>query len=632
MAKTIENQENLKRAVRLGTPTSFLDAVSAVQVEGRPYFLIRRPDGFRLLSAVCPHKGGRVGDRGDVLECPQHGWQFDRGSGVCLNTPSAALAEVEVEQRDDVLFALLPTRRRWSSSSRVAPPAGLTFQLHAHACLEITNNGFTLLTDPWIWGPAFFGSWAPYPSPVVTPPEISPDAIWISHEHSDHFHESTLRLLPKDIPVYVPDFPNRRLPRKLAALGFQDVRAMPFGERLEIAPNFALTCFEPASLWNDAIVLAEIEGFRYLNVNDAGVNHRIARLVAPVDVMSSTFSPGASGYPLTWSHLSDDRKTEILEQSRSGVLEMLRDATESYGASALIPFASFFTLWHPSHRRYLGQMRRNSPQDVVEAFANSDVEVIDMIAGESWRPASGDRTFRGDRDGMFSLGRIVRWVKRNFDDSVFHQEFPEGDAVSRREIEEYLLRLNDVPDIIGCEDLSAVIRMADRPAEPRVAFEVSGGRLTVLGAPPEKPNVTIEMPAGVLARVILGDVSWDEAFIGYWCRFDRTPDVYHAGFWRLLQAPYYCRPARLAVPAAVDGIDSGSSIAHMLECYGEDADRVLRRYGLYCLGCQHAPSETLEHAAMKHGLTDVLLDRLVAELRFAVGGTNTTALLADAQA
>jgi len=55
----------------------------------------------------------------------------------------------------------------------------------------------------------------------------------------------------------------------------------------------------------------------------------------------------------------------------------------------------------------------------------------------------------------------------------------------------------------------------------------------------DAPSVLIEIPEEVLSHIIREDLSWDEALIGYWCRLSRNPDVYHANFWRLLQAPYY---------------------------------------------------------------------------------------------
>src|SRR5207245_7940825 len=257
-------------------------------------------------------------------------------------------------------------------------------QLPAHACLEIRYRGFTLLTDPWLAGPAFFGSWALYPPPRVDPTKLRPDAIWISHEHSDHFHPQTLASFDRSIPVYLPDYPNRRLPARLAELGFAEVHPMPFGETVALAADLTLTCFEPASLWSDTILLVEADGFRYLNLNDAGVNHKIAQLVAPVDLISSSFSPGASGYPATWRHLDREQKIAIMERSRQGSLDMLRDAVHAYGARYLLPFASFFTLWHPDHRTYLELFRKNSPADVAAFFAEADVAVIDLLPGEVW--------------------------------------------------------------------------------------------------------------------------------------------------------------------------------------------------------------------------------------------------------
>src|SRR5262249_61334734 len=113
-----------------------------------------------------------------------------------------------------------------------------------------------------------------------------------------------------------------------------------------------------------------------------------------------------------------------------------------------------------------------------------------------------------------------------------------------------------------------------------VAFEVAGHRLHLLPEPRAEPNLTIDMPLGILEQVIRDGVSWDEAFIGYWCRMNRSPNVYHAGFWRLLQAPYYRKPPQLA-PGEAGPVGPESTIAEVLESYGQPADLILRRHGLY---------------------------------------------------
>jgi len=87
----------------------------------------------------------------------------------------------------------------------------------------------------------------------------------------------------------------------------------------------------------------------------------------------------------------------------------------------------------------------------------------------------------------------------------------------------------------------------------------------------------------------------------------------------LFQAPYYKRPidVRESAPAP---IAPTSTVAAVLEAHGDRADRILRRYGLYCLGCQHSTAESLEMAARQHGLEPRRCDLLIKELNQAFHG------------
>jgi len=590
--------------IRLGRAEDFSRFPAVVADGARSYFLVRQSSGFALLSNVCPHQGGAVYDKGTCFECPLHGWQFDRLTGRCLNAPSRALAMIPVIEEDGVLFADLPAPvhvDRVAHGSRSAK-AGLTIALHSHACLEISYEGFTLLTDPWLDGPAFLGAWAPSPPPDTTGADLRPDAILITHEHSDHFHEPTLRHFDRRTPVLVPDFPNQRLPRRLASLGFTDVRPLRFGERTRLRKGWTFTALEPARYWNDAFVLIDVDGFRIFDINDAGVNARLAKMVGPVDVLAVQFSAGASGYPWTWAHLSDEEKVELSRKACEGKLQLIREATRIYGASAVLPFASHFALWHPSHLHYASLMKRNTLADVKAALANTDVDVIDLLPGDTWDVGKG----------VIRRGHDTRLRT----DTTFERSIPGSEALTRDELAAYLQRLNDVPEIAFCEDV--VVRMqaesASSPAQSiDLSFTVSDGRLSMLDATADAPNLRISVPLAVATAVVRQELSWDEAFIGYWCRFDRRPNVYHSGFWRLFQAPYYKRPIDVR-ESAPSPIAATSTVADVLEAHGDRADRILRRYGLYCLGCQHSTAESLEMAARQHGLEPKRCDLLIKEL------------------
>ena len=598
--------------VPLGKLDAFRQLPAEVTIGGKSFFLVQDDRGYRVLSSVCPHQGGTVVDRGETFECPIHHWRFDRVSGRCLNAPSRSLASHPVVVDDGMLVAELLASPEFTNQSRgpLATVEGLTLRLHSHACLEIARSGFTLLVDPWLDGPAFFSAWAPHPAPAVSGKDLHPDAILITHEHSDHFHDPTLRHFDRRRPIYVPDFPNPRLQKRLTAMDFRDVRVLRFGERQGVGPDWSITAFEPDSYWNDALVLIDAAGFRLFDINDAGLNPRIARMVGAVDLLAVQFSAGASGYPWTWSHLTDDQKIGIGEKMCAGKLALIREAASTYQASAVLPFASHFTLWHDQHLRYASMLKRNTLDDVKAALADTSSRVIDLMPGDEWQAS---------RDVIVRRTAAVSPIDRD----AFASAFPTDDTLSLGELVTYLQRLNTVPEIVHCEELT--VRMIGRPAQAGgatvdVAFRIAAGQLAMLAELPGRANLTMTMPLSILTAVVRGDRSWDEAFIGYWCEFDRHPNVYHAGFWRLFQSPYFKKSADPTAPNHAAGITPASTVAEVLETYGAAADRVLRRYGLYCFGCHHSTSESIASAARVHGVEGRRVEALVSELNRAARG------------
>ncbi len=173
-----------------------------------------------------------------------------------------------------------------------------------------------------------------------------------------------------------------------------------------------------------------------------------------------------------------------------------------------------------------------------------------------------------------------------------------------------------------CEDLTVTIRQTTDGGDSAsdISFQIAAGKLTVLAAPLESPNLTIEIPAGILNRIVTQNLSWDEAHIGYWCRFSRQPDIFHANFWRLLQAPYFAKPAALkrANHQTPGPITSNWIKADLIEKFGESADRIIRRYGLTAPGCHHSTADTIAHGARQHGLDEPHLQRLLTELNHSL--------------
>lgn len=96
------------------------DAPMKVRMLGQDFVLFRDSKGkAHCLSNVCAHRGASLGNgkvKGDCIECPYHGWQFD-GGGRCQRIPSmgsdakipsrARIDSYPTEEKYDLIFVFL---------------------------------------------------------------------------------------------------------------------------------------------------------------------------------------------------------------------------------------------------------------------------------------------------------------------------------------------------------------------------------------------------------------------------------------------------------------------------------------------------------------------------------------------
>lgn len=589
-----------------------------IEIANKSFYLVKDKDKWKLLSSICPHMGGKAIIEEDCFRCPLHDWKFDIKTGKCFNALNEELSSYKVIEKEGDLIALLPKALlkhvNIKETTKEISKFDLKIKLHAHSCLELIYNDFSILTDPWIEGPAFMGAWLHYPKPLIKVKNLQPDIIWISHEHSDHFHEPTLKKINKNVPVFFPDFPNRRIEKKLTELGFKNINPMPFGKTFNFNKDIKITCFEPASLWNDSIVLIEFDELKFLNINDAGLNERIADIVYPVDIVASAFTWGASGYPLTWEHVNDLEKKKIIENSNNGMLEMLGSAIDLYGANYLIPYAGHFTLWHPVHINYLDKISKNTVDDVVEYLKKLEVKVLNLLPGEGYDFKLKDfKRIYGKRDRIFKKSTVKKYIERSFTYEYFQKFYPKESFLTNQNVIHYFLKFNKTNEIAFCEDLHLKIEVYFPNRTEELFFLIENGRIELSNS--DRFELKIGISSEILKEIIDNNISWDEAHIGYWCKLDRTPDIFHPNFWRMLQAPYFRKKTK-SIDDKTKSLDiNGSySIQELLDKHGENADRLLRRYGLFCVGCQRANQETIFQGAKTHGLNDKKTKMLITEL------------------
>ena len=112
------------RQVDLGAVGDFPELPARVRLDGgEELWLAQARDGqYRLLSMVCPHAYGRVVKWDKSFMCPDHGWRFEEGQGVCVNGPRAQLFYHRVTVSGGRLVAHIPADAD-ESVTHAPPPA-----------------------------------------------------------------------------------------------------------------------------------------------------------------------------------------------------------------------------------------------------------------------------------------------------------------------------------------------------------------------------------------------------------------------------------------------------------------------------------------------------------------------------
>ena len=143
----------------------------------------------------------------------------------------------------------------------------LGFETIGNATVIVHDDAPLLVTDPWLGGGAYFGSWT-LSHPI---PHEQRDAInrcrfvWVSHGHPDHLSGESLEQLTGRT-LLLPDHVGSRMATDLAESGLT-VRVLPNRRWVELSPRVKVMCVPDS--YQDAILLVDVGGTLVANFNDA---------------------------------------------------------------------------------------------------------------------------------------------------------------------------------------------------------------------------------------------------------------------------------------------------------------------------------------------------------------------------
>jgi UDP-MurNAc hydroxylase len=289
--------------------------------------------------------------------------------------------------------------------------ANLTFINHASYLIETEQS--ILLVDPWVEGDAFDNGWSLLDKSITNSKLLKFLAgtakkiyIWYSHEHSDHFSVSFLKMLQKKIKTSKFIFQKTldgRVAQFIRTLGFQVIES---NDRREfIDSELSIVTFPYSG--GDSYSLTMLRDISILNINDCVVNNKesinavisnFKKFTNKIDILLTQF-----GYA-NWVGNIDEKHLRV--SSAREKLNRILLQVQKFCPGAVIPFASF--VYFSELENFHTNDSQNTPMDVFNLFQNHKIS-SKLIVLKPWDKL--DLTKRLDQEHSKRECNIEHWTK-----------------------------------------------------------------------------------------------------------------------------------------------------------------------------------------------------------------------------
>jgi hypothetical protein len=239
-----------------------------------------------------------------------------------------------------------------------------------NATLIAFDGGPILATDPWFGDEdsAFFGSWwLPRQIPATEKADIQKAKyIWFSHGHPDHLNPQSIERF-RHSSILLPDHVGGRIRSALEAQNY-NVKTLPDGAWIELSKQIKICCITDYN--QDAILLVDVGGRLFINMNDAPGNARIRFIRNIAREFRHSYLLRASG-SLDMINYFDANGNRI-EPKPAPMGRWLALFAQRVGAKSVVPFSSFHryqredSAWANAYRKPLSAYQ----EDFDEALAD----------------------------------------------------------------------------------------------------------------------------------------------------------------------------------------------------------------------------------------------------------------------
>lgn len=379
-----------------------------------------------------------------------------------------------------------------------------------HSALFIETSGPTILVDPWLSGSCYWRSWWHYPpTGEIEPRWLTPDYLYLTHDHFDHFHYPSIRRLDRRTRVLVPKFGIDFMVGEFRRLGFEDITEIRHGDEHELAPGVRMGSYQYG--FDDTLLVVADGDASMWDVNDCKIRGKPLRRIVgrfgrpDIALKSHSF---AQGYPNCYT--ADDPR-DLGRITRQTFIDDFCEAIDEIQPRVAVPFASMVGFLHPETRHCNAFLV--TPPEVKAAYEATHpappTEIVTMAPGDSWDSAHGFT--RAEFDWYSERDEHLDELADIVEPAIVRSRFEESDrTLTFGEFADFFGRfLKALPPLSGRLAVKRPIAFAIGDADeggPYWVVDVRRGRVEETDdLPPETASI-ITVPRGVLADAIANTI------------------------------------------------------------------------------------------------------------------------------
>ena len=416
------------------------------------------------------------------------------------------------------------------------------------ACTLIETKNHRIIIDPWIVGPCNVNSWYTLRKEPATKKNIplDVDAIYISHEHEDHFQSETLLNYKRDIPIFICNFPTKRFYNAIKNLGFSNITELDSWSSQKINKEMEITSIKnPDLMFEDSALLIKSREGTVFCQTDCKMDFESLKKVnnAKPDLGFFMYSV-ANWYPDVYSY-SKEKRDEIALKRKINKIKGFVNYVNIIKPKFAIPYAGGPLFPHES------QLKLNYPITVFGCpdepkKAWEDTGYVDtsvkILAPDDEILTDGTQLIQNEPILSTNKSEAVNYLSEKIMKDLSRRWKNEGEASSKlgNEIKDYFNKIiSENP--IARKHIDMKVQL--------IAEGKNGGEFTIDLSKEKNSgeyisegnsndwNYWMKIPAHLVQKAVRNELLWETLFLSARWKANRNPDQWNEHFINLLYDP-----------------------------------------------------------------------------------------------